>query len=71
MVIRMYKAKLSSTSMETFFYRRLMLLDLKPMVQNDSDFLHGETKELVFHGSMKKYMIKIIHFLKLDYPHIK
>ena len=48
-----------------------MLLDLKQMVRNDNDFLHGETKELVFHGPMKKYIIKIIHFLKLDYPHIK
>lgn len=48
-----------------------MLLDLKQTVRNDNNFLHAETKELVFHGSMKKYMIKIIHFLKLDYPHIK
>lgn len=67
----MYKAKLSSISVETLFYSRLMLLDLKQTVRNDNNFLHGETKELVFHGSMKKYMIKIIHFLKLDYPHIK
>lgn len=70
-MIQMYKAKLSSTSAETFFYRRLMPLDLRQMVRNDNDFLHGETKELVFHGSMKKYVINIIHFLKLDYPHIK
>lgn len=67
----MYKAKLSSTSVETFFYSRLMSLDLRQMVRNDNNFLHEETKELAFHGSMKKYMIKIIHFLKLDYPHIK
>ena len=67
----MYKAKLSSTSVETFFYSRLMSLDLRQMVRNDNNFLHEETKELAFHGSVKKYMIKIIHFLKLDYPHIK
>lgn len=44
----------TSTFVKTFFYRRLMLLDLRQMVSNE-DFPHGERKELGFHGSTAVY----------------